>query len=143
MPILRIYLSIIILKTVSNVVFNKYKEVKRRRKETDIYKNQFTVTAKILIVVILVSPSRIQFLGYHANHFNKFSIQLELELVQSETVRDVIALVSGDSILMSKQSMHAARLGAARAYPPLSTFSAFSVKETLDIALEIWEVFAS
>lgn len=34
---------------------------------------------------------------------------------RAETVRDVIGPVSGDTILMSKQSMHAALLGAARA----------------------------
>lgn len=46
-----------------------------------------------------------------ANLFHNFLF----EWAEVETVRDVIVSVSGDSILMSKQSMHAARLDAARA----------------------------
>lgn len=47
----------------------------------------------------------------NANLFHNFLF----ERAEVETVRDVIASVSGDSILMSKQSMHAALLDAARA----------------------------
>lgn len=65
----------------------------------------------IFLYCVFISNNK-HFLNYfgHANPWNLFLFE------RAETVRDVIEPVSGDSILMSKQSMHAALLGAARAY---------------------------